>query len=196
MAEARSTDHLTRAQAKVFGFLRDKPKLAAVLASWIRRMQDLESAAWEVGDYRFSIDLAFGVGLDSIGALVRLPRGTRTDAAYRIRLKAWLRALRSIGRDLDLIEVGEIAVPDSTWHVETYPPKAAIIACDTELPAEAIELAALFGEARPLGTRLTFSGLSADPALGFAWSGSGADGVPSWSGNDADGGLLSFVVEV
>lgn len=196
MTESRSTDHLERAQAKVFGFLRERPKIAALLASWIRRQQDLESASWEVGDYRFDFDLAFGAGLDALGALLMLPRGGRTDAAYRIRLRAWLRALRSIGRDLDLIEVGEIAVPGTSWHVETYPPKSAIVACDSELPPEAVELAEVFAQARPIGTRLFFAGVQVAPASAFAWAGSGVDTVASWSGDGIDGGPLGFALEV
>lgn len=196
MSEARSTDHLARAQAKVFGFLKSKPKLAAVLASWIRRAQDLESASWEVGDYRYDFDLAFGEGLDALGALLLLARGGRTDAQYRIRLRAWLRALRSIGRDLDLIEVGKIAAAGSSWHVESYPPKSAIIACDSELPPEAVELAEVFAQARPIGTRFYFSGVQVAPASAFAWAGSGLDAVASWSGDGIDGGPLGFALEV
>lgn len=194
MSEARSTDHLERAQAKVFGFLRDRPKIAALLAAWIRRIQDLESAAWEIGDYRLSLDLAFGEGLDAIGALLVLPRGTRSDDAYRIALRAWIRALRSTGRDLDLIAVGELSVPGTSWRVETYPPKCAIVTSDDVLPPEAVELAYVFGQARPIGTRLDFAGYQV--AGSFQWAGSGSDVVPSWSGDGVDGGPLGFVLEV
>lgn len=105
-----------------------RPRMVAILTSWVRQAGLASDALREIGEVVLDPDASIGVGLDRIGAILHLGRNGRTDAAYRVALRARGRAYRSQGRISDLREMLEIGVPAPiVWHLDEYPPAALVI---------------------------------------------------------------------
>lgn len=77
------------------------------------RWQRIEDAAWEVIVFR-RIELAEGVTLDKLGAIVRRGRNGLPDKSYRIAIRAQIRILRSSGKPEDMIAIARLSTPAGT----------------------------------------------------------------------------------
>lgn len=109
MPIARVADHVESGIALLISQYKDKPRLAALLASYLRRVQELEDAAWDVLISRM-IDVATGVHLDTLGKIVGQPRNHPDDDVYRVYVRARIRANSSLGHPDDVIETAQIAL--------------------------------------------------------------------------------------
>lgn len=119
------TDHAAQAQARVIQKLKDKPKLAAFLATINRQHQEIEDAFWQLYSQR-SIDTAVGDPLDILGKIVGERRDGSLDADYRLRIRARIRANLSNGTVEDIFRVfrallgSSAALATFTW-VDAWP---------------------------------------------------------------------------
>jgi len=160
-----------------------RPRTVAILTSWVRQAGRMSDALREIGEVVLDPDASIGVGLDRIGALLHLGRDGRSDAAYRVALRARGRAYRSQGRISDLREVLEIGVPAPiVWHLDEYPP-AALVIWAVDLAIE--DLSGVVGNMRiargnAIATTLT---LGVGPDV-FTWSTG-----PGWSWAGSGGGV-------
>lgn len=110
----RSTDHEVRGPRRLLEQFKERPKLEAWLGTYLRQVQKLEDATWEVIDLRL-LDAATGIQLDRIGKIVGRGRGeSPDDLSYRQAIRAQIRINRSEGTPLDLAEVADLSVPDDT----------------------------------------------------------------------------------
>jgi hypothetical protein len=100
-------DHVDQAQGLVLDQYKNKPRIAAFIASWAIEAQALEDAAYDVIIKRL-IDVAVGAQLDVIGRIVDQPRAGQDDDVYRVYLVARIRINRSQGHARDLIDVLKI----------------------------------------------------------------------------------------
>lgn len=101
---------------------RDRVRMVATLRVMLSEVQRIETAAWEVIVWR-RLGLAFGAGLEQLGAIVGASRGNAaSDDDYLTAIRARIAALRSAGREPELALVIKLSVPDGvTWeHVEDY----------------------------------------------------------------------------
>lgn len=126
-APQQSTDHADRGPLRLLDQFKNKPKLVGLLRSYLKEIQKIEDAAWEVLYYRTILN-GFGIVLDRIGKIVGRPRNSLIDSDYKIALRAQIRINRSSGTPEDIISVAVLSLPVGfgfLYH-ETYP--AAIIA--------------------------------------------------------------------
>lgn len=107
MAITHKTDHIEDALSLLLGQYQGRLRLEAWLASYIRRVQELEDATWDVINKRL-IDNAEGAQLDIIGKIVGEDRAGKEDPLYRLYIEARIRVNRSSGRPRDIIEVARI----------------------------------------------------------------------------------------
>jgi hypothetical protein len=131
MAFSPSSDHVVRGLAKLLEQFKDKAILSAVLGSYLRQIQKLEDATWEVVQSRH-IDLAEGLALDFLGKVVGRPRLGLGDPDFRIAIRCQIRINRSSGRPEDLIDVTRLALPSGLGftYTEFYPATVIIEVLD------------------------------------------------------------------
>lgn len=117
------TDHEGKGLAKLLDQFKTLPVFAGFIGPWLRQIQKLEDAAWEVILIR-GIEASSGVGLDAIGKIVGRQRLGLADPDYKIALRAKIRINRSSGRPNDLIDVAVLSLPQTGFSVlysEYYP---------------------------------------------------------------------------
>jgi hypothetical protein len=151
----RNTKHFFEAIVKLVPPLWGKPRVAALIQSYLDQIQELEDATWEVLDARH-VNTATGVHLDTLGAIVGQPRFTSDDDVYRSVIRAKIAANRSKGTTDSLINVvrlaGDVASPVQVTHVGP-----AVVRITLAEPVDAAGLAALafiLPKARAAGVRL------------------------------------------
>src|SRR5579872_3186388 len=108
MAEpTQDNSHVAEGLALLIGNYRDpaKPDVQALLAVYLRRVQELETVLWSVFDSQMLATPPTGNALDQLGDLVRQARGTFTDTEYLVFIKTIIRARRSGGHLEDTIAI-------------------------------------------------------------------------------------------
>jgi hypothetical protein len=122
------TDHEEQAYGLFLDQYAEKPRLAALLASYTQEIQELEDAIWAVRLGRF-LDNAEGAQLDVIGKLVGERRDGRADNVYRILITAKIRVNWSRGRPNDVIAVVRIVQGAENTHryVSVFPASFEIV---------------------------------------------------------------------
>jgi len=101
MTIANDANHVSEGLALLLEQFKGKPKIAAVLSSFLKEIQDLEVVLQSLLNSR-TIDNASDSTLDLIGRIVNQPRDILTDAEYRLWLKARIIINKSSG------DIGEI----------------------------------------------------------------------------------------
>jgi ABC-type transporter Mla MlaB component len=155
VALQRNNKHFHEALVRLVGPFWGRPRIAALLQSYIDQVQIVESVAWDVIDARH-VDTATGVHLDTLGAIVGQPRFTSDDATYRNVIRAKIAANRSKGTTDSLINVvrlaGDVSSPVQVTHVG--PAVVRITLTETVDAAGLAALAFILPKARAAGVRL------------------------------------------
>jgi hypothetical protein len=191
----RSTDQVLRGLNRLLGQFDNSPKLRALLATYLRQLQTLETFAWSVID-TLSLTDGFGITLDRFGKLVGRGRGSLSDADFLVALRAQIRINRSRGMVVDFLDVASISVndPTITFRLRRYDVKAvqivmqdaavfphtAIFALWTNLKLTKSAATKLFFTWPPSGDVAAFryaagpvassARVTHVPALGYAWT--------------------------
>lgn len=97
-------DHAARALARRAQQFKDKIRIEKVFNAWTKQIQEIEFMLWQLFSLR-SIDTAVGVTLDVLGKIVGERRGGTSDANYRLRIRARIRANLSDGQVEDILSV-------------------------------------------------------------------------------------------
>lgn len=149
------TEHFHSALLKLVGSFWGKPRIASLLQAMVKRVQELEDAAWDVMN-RYDVDNADTARLDVIGRVVGQPRLWGDDETYRWVIRAKIRANRSRGLVGDVIQVIQLATQVSTiTKVESYAPAAMTVELgETINTARQVALAFLLPKTRPAGVQL------------------------------------------
>lgn len=121
----KDTNHEGRGVARLLEQFRRSGNLQAILRSYLRQLQRVEDAAWEVIEKRNLVD-GFGVILDNIGRIVGRGREDLDDDHYRIAIRAQIRINRSQGKPKDFTDVAVLATPEGTEHTFTALAKTII----------------------------------------------------------------------
>lgn len=142
---AKITDHAARALARLLWQYRDKTRLAGVLNASSAQIQELENALYELWSLR-TLDAATGAQLDVIGKMVKQPREGVSDAVYRPRIRARIRALRSSGLVEDVVQTLDLLVPTTvTIKLRQQPPAGfSILLDDVAIASGDLDLYATF----------------------------------------------------
>jgi hypothetical protein len=146
-------DHVEQGLALLISQYRDKPRIAALLSSYLRRVQELEDAIFDVLVARL-IDNAVGAQLAAIGRIVgQTNEGNWDDDTYRLFIKARIRANQSNGHGDDVIDVLNLVEAADFVLSEVYP-AAMYVDFATPTDADPIILMELARRAKPAGVRL------------------------------------------
>jgi hypothetical protein len=151
MTIVKVEDHADQAVGLLIEQYQEKPRLEALLLSYIDEGQEIENALWDVYWKRL-IDNAEGAQLDTIGRIVGEPRRSRPDATYRLYVLARIRVNWSHGHARDVIEVLRIVEP-ATFNFFEYYPAACDVEYDGAPTASGQDLANLGGAAVAAGVR-------------------------------------------
>jgi hypothetical protein len=108
---AENTQHLEEALDQLLEQFKGRPRLEAMIASYMTQIQDLETAFHDLLTERF-ISTAIGAQLDGIGQIVVLPRNGLTDEEYRTALRGKIRVNLSNGTPPELITIVRLMVND------------------------------------------------------------------------------------
>ncbi len=132
------TTHTADALARFVEQYRDKPNLAAFLSVLTDRVQGVEDVLWQLASERF-IDTAVGVQLDIIGKIVGQPRGNSADDdAYRLRLRARMRANQSSGTVNQILAVFlALGESPSDLRLEQFFPAGLVLHLEDEALSDA-----------------------------------------------------------
>jgi hypothetical protein len=107
---AQITTHVADGKAVVPRQFREKERFNALLQPWLKQIQDLENAAWEIVTEVLTLD-AVGAQLDQVGEILLFRRGELNDDDYRAILRAIVRARKSHSIGEDLLAVFRLAMP-------------------------------------------------------------------------------------
>lgn len=153
MTQARSTDHVERADEKIVSFPTAFTKFRALVASYARRWQRVENMAWGVLD-ELTIDTGTGIVLDWIGTLVGRGRGTYVDdAAYRVALRAQIAVNRSRGRVAEIVEIARLSTSGGVLTIRSYSPASYIATLETALDVAIDPFLDVMRTCKPIGVR-------------------------------------------
>jgi len=104
-------NHAAAALARLPEYLKDKPKLAALLATYTAQCDSLEATFQQLLLQR-SADTAVGYQLDRLGVIVGQDRGGLGDADYRRYLRARIATNRSRGTVEDILKIAALVIND------------------------------------------------------------------------------------
>lgn len=192
-------DHVERGLALLLSQYREKPRIAALLSSYLRRVQELEDAIIDVEIARL-IDNAVGYLLAAIGRIVgQANEGGWDDDTFRLFIKARIRANQSNGHADDVIDVLNLVEAADFVLSEVYP-AAMYVDFVTETDASPIILMELARRAKGGGVR--FQMLYGEHEVGVdafsfcAGTTELSSTTEGWSlTNASTGGYLSGVLE-
>ncbi len=119
-------DHAEQGEALLLAQYRERPRLKALLFSYLRRVQEVEDAAFDLLAGRL-IDGATGALLAVIGRIVGQPNeGGWDDTTYRTFVKARIRVNMSNGQGDDVIDVMNL-VDGSDFVLREYFPALMLV---------------------------------------------------------------------
>jgi hypothetical protein len=113
------TDHTPRGLARLATQFQGQPQLAALLSAFLDEVQAAEDALWTMVS-GFVIGAATGVQLDTIGAILGMPRNGLDDPTYTLYLRAQMLILVSAGEVETLLQIfrltsgGAVTAQEST----------------------------------------------------------------------------------
>jgi hypothetical protein len=165
-ALAHDTTHVAEGLAMLARQFRGKPRFEAMLTSWLRQVQDLEDAWWQIL-VETTLDAAVGAQLDQLGEILGLARSGLSDTLYRRALRAQILALRSRGTADELIRIAELVAGWACTY--TAPGDAAVIVTPSSVPdIPTASLAALLRRAAAGGVRIDTVDILAGDLFAFA----------------------------
>jgi hypothetical protein len=128
-----SLEHVTEHEAEALARLAlqyvGKPRLEALLRSYVGQVQALEDALWQLATLR-SVDTAEGWFLDALGAIVGAERHGLNDADYRAIVRATIRANVSDGgvEDIYAVAVAALGAPAApAARLRAYAPASFVL---------------------------------------------------------------------
>lgn len=153
MALTKIEDHVQQGLGLLLSQYKEKPRIAALLSSYLRRVQELEDAIFDVLIKRL-IDNAVDEQLRVIGRIVGQPNeGGWDDTTYRIFIKGRIRANQSNGHGDDVIDVLNLVEAADFVLSEVYP-AAMYVDFTTITAASPLILIELARRAKGSGVRL------------------------------------------
>jgi hypothetical protein len=170
----RIADHADRAKARLLEQFKGSATLNGLIGALTAEVQVLEQVLWDIRASR-AIEAAQGEQLDLLGRIVGLDRGGRTDATYRIWIRAWIRLLKGSGTPEDILSVFAAITQGSTKIVlEEQFPAAFVIRVDSTSIIDPAELAKLAQLAKAGGVRVIVESATSDDPTSFAFDPNGA----------------------
>jgi hypothetical protein len=180
MALSPITRHFGEGVVKLIPAFWGKPRIAALLQSFLIPVQELEDVMWQVLA-AYKINTADTARLDVLGKIVGQPRFWSNDETYRAVIRAKIRTNRSRGLTTDIVEVVSLVTGTTDpVHVEHYVPATMAVWIETPLEDDIYEALAFFlPKARAAGV-----------SLHFYWTEEGLDDAAVWDETTWDDGTI------
>lgn len=105
----REQHHTTNALARLISQFRDKLVIEGLVKAFAAEVQEIEDVLWQIFD-AFLLNNAVGQQLQTLGKLVGEPPLGRPVDEYRMAIRLRIRANRSKGRTIDLIDVARLTL--------------------------------------------------------------------------------------
>lgn len=160
MSIAKITSHVATAKSRLLEQFKGKDKIEALLEALVEQCHGCSTTSLEdvFEDLQglVSIDDSSGAQLDLIGDILGVLRGEKTDAVYRVHLKAQIRLLRCEGTPEDLYDIaGLILGADAELRIVEQYPAALEFFVDTAFPGtvDVTEFTGIMESATPAGVR-------------------------------------------
>ena len=197
MVPYRVANHVERGKALILAQYRDRPLFTAWLVSYLRQVQCLEDATYDVILSRY-LDRATHAQLDLIGKLVGEERLGRADGVYRIFIAARIRINRSFGRAQDLYDVYNI-ICDAPKTFTDVPPANILLELLEPPNIDPALLLGMLRDTKAAGVGLQMVVATAPPSEQFLWGTVGCEDTPSPNGfgdvnDETTGGRLASVM--
>jgi hypothetical protein len=125
MTLERKTDHVEDGISKLLEQYKGKPRIAALLSSYLRRVQELDDAAWDVLVSRL-IDTAVNEQLTVLSRLVGEPVRLADDERQRVLVRARIAVNRSSGHGDDILRVAGLLF-DREFELTEHFPAAMVV---------------------------------------------------------------------
>jgi hypothetical protein len=110
-------DHVGAALGRLLQQYKSNAGIVAIVTAYAQQAQALEDALRDLyADWALS---GSGTRLDQLGDLLDEPRSGDADSVYVVRLQAKVRALRSSGTAVDVLEVFKLLSPGSNIWITT-----------------------------------------------------------------------------
>ena len=150
------TTHSDEAIALLLEQFKDKPRILALLQSYITQVQAIEDAFWQLFDERW-IDSGIGEQLNVIGRVVGEKRQGSLDAEYRAFLRARIRVNRSVGLMTDLVKIVDLIQNDAERvRAREFHPAAVRIEPEGAVTVDPLRVARMLVDAKPGGVSIRF----------------------------------------
>jgi hypothetical protein len=152
-------EHFTDHEGRVSRFIeefKNKPDLEALARIYLRQIQDIEDAAFEVILER-DLDNAIGVQLSTIGKIVKQARTTSDDDRFRTAIRARIAINLSDSTAEDVIKVARLLLQEfgESFELRDEPPAQLRVTIHDPLQsAEADLVHELLGATKAGGVRL------------------------------------------
>jgi hypothetical protein len=145
--------------ALLIGQYKNKPRLEALLRSYLAPFQELENVIWDVLTGRL-IDNAVGKQLDVLGKIAGQPRLGYDDSTYRLYISAKALVNRSRGRCGDILGIVTLLLGSFTYSFLDLYPGSFVIETDGPVDAGTVSrakaIADLIARARTAGVGSSF----------------------------------------
>lgn len=151
----REHDHEGAGLSKLLEQYQRAERLRALLAPWLRQIQALEDAAWELLRKRFD-HTGEGVLLDRLGKIIGArPRAGLSDPEYLIVLQAQIVANRASGRPNDVMGVLRLTLASGfVYSYRDEYPAAFSLDLQDDIVSFLPVLRSILRQLKPAGVRL------------------------------------------
>ena len=151
------TEVVSRGLSRLLAQFRGKPRIEALLTSWLDEFQELEDALYEVYFNReLQQRVATGDLLIKLGNLVGQQSEGLSDPDFLILITARIKANRSTGRRQDLIDIGLVLSPDGVVVIKDLPPASVYVQIEDLAFSPVLVVKDFLGRAVAAGVRLIF----------------------------------------
>jgi Protein of unknown function (DUF2612) len=198
--QPQTIDHVAGGLALLLSQYRERPRLAALLSSFLRRVQELDDATLDVLVSRL-LDTATGAQLRVLGRLVGQTNAYGwSDNVYRLFIRARIRANKSNGHGDDVIDVLNLVQDPSFFSLREYYPATMLAEYEGPTTVDPQILMDLVRSAKGAGVKLQL--LYTDHYVGvnaFVFVAGTTDEASVTEGfaldDESNGGFLSGVLE-
>jgi hypothetical protein len=187
------TDHVTQAQARLVGPIKQAPRLNSLINGVVAQIQEIETMFFEIMTKRI-LATCVAAQLDGIGEIVGLERlYLQDDTSYRADLRSWILFIRSQGAPETIINVVSRFTDSLDTQFVEYPPASAIITFEGT-PYSETRIAYLAEASAAAGVRI--DAVKRDDSNPFVFFGDPDGNGFGTTTNPATGGRLSHVMGV
>ncbi len=191
---ARVLDHVEQGLALLLDQYKYKPRLEAWLSAYLRQVQELENATYDVIILRL-LDVATGAQLATLGKIVGQPNSENLgDDEYRIFIRARILINRSTGDMTGILAVLDL-ISDTPLTANEYFPASMLFEFEEFLDHDPELVATMLRDAKAAGVWLGVVVPTALPINQFLYMSVGDTSVSTHAYGDSENpdtfGLLS-----